>query len=88
MKKNTNELLKVCPTDDINIAILSILGLKKSCLTTICQMFFFLNCHNVVTRVQTWRCIKYFRQEKVGFEKKMSKYADMCSNDFTQDDLC
>lgn len=86
-KKNTNELLKVCPTDDVNIAILSILGLKKSCLMTICQMFFFLNCHNVVTRVQTWRCIKYFRQQKVGFEK-MSKYADMCSNVFTQDCIC
>lgn len=87
MKKTTNELLKVCPTDDVNIAILSILGLKKSCLMTICQMFFFLNCHNVVTRVQAWRCIKYFRQQKVGFEK-MSKYADMCSNVFTQDCIC
>lgn len=87
MKKTTNELLKVCPTDDVNIAILSILGLKKSCLMTICQMFFFLNCHNVVTRVQTWHCIKYFRQQKVGFEK-MSKYADMCSNVFTQDCIC
>lgn len=87
MKKKPNELLKVCPTDDVNIAILSILGLKKSCLMTICQMFFFLNCHNVVTRVQTWRCIKYFRQQKVGFEK-MSKYADMCSNVFTQDCIC
>lgn len=68
-KKTTNELLKVCPTDDVNIAILSIVGLKKSCLMTICQMFFFLNCHNVVTRVQTWRCIKYFSSKKFVLEK-------------------